>query len=73
MASPGANSKCCCNCQFWDGPRKVCFSKDRAEVKSMSDQGVCTNKKTTNLKGNTYKADHMCPTSSYFVKWDQLK
>ncbi len=69
---PFSNAKCCCNCQYWDGDRKVSPFKNMAEVKTMSDKGVCMNKKAVNSKGRPHRADHPDNCGGY-EKWDQLK
>ena len=61
----------CANCQFWDGPRKVSAVKGKAEVKSLSDQGVCMNRQSANTKGRPRKADQIS-NCNHFEKWDQL-
>ncbi len=62
----------CANCQFWDGARKVSAFKNKAEVRSLNDQGVCTNKQSANSKGKSRKANQI-NNCNHFVKWDQLK
>ncbi len=66
-----SNAKCCSNCQYWDGPRKVSAFKNMAEVRSMADMGVCQNKKSTNTKGRPQRADHPC-SNICFEKWNKL-
>ena len=66
------NSGYCASCQYWDGPRKVSVFKDKADVKSSDDKGVCTNKKAANFRGKTKKAREGFGCN-YFEKWDQLK
>ena len=69
---PYSNEKCCCNCQFWGGPRKVSAFKDKAEVRSMSDQGEWLNKSSAQTRGRSQRADH--PSNcNHYEKWDQLK
>lgn len=64
------NGKCCCNCQYWSGTGKVSAFKDKAEVKSIADQGICQNRKATNAKGRPQRADHPNNCGG-FEKWDK--
>ncbi len=65
------STKCCANCQFWDSERKVGPIKDKAEIKSFGDTGLCLNNKCANWKGKMCRADKT--SCSGFVKWDQLR
>ena len=67
-----ADAKICCNCQYWDGPRKVSAFKKMSEVRSMADKGVCLNRKCPMTKGRPQRADHPNNCNG-FEKWDQLK
>jgi len=62
----------CCNCQYWDGQRKVSSFKDKAEVRSSSDKGSCTCSKSVNTKGKPRAANQVA-NCNHFEKWDQLK
>ena len=66
-----ADAKICCNCQYWDGPRKVSAFKKMSEVKTMSDQGVCLNRRAVNTKGRPQRAGQPS-TCGVFEKWDEL-
>ena len=65
------NGKHCCNCQYWNGPRKTNRALgSKAEIKNLSDLGLCTNPKGVNVKGKEWRADKS--SCSSFQKWDQL-
>lgn len=64
--------KNCCNCQYWNGARKVTFSKDRAEVKSSAEKGICMNNKSFSTKGKSRDAGQAA-NCNHFERWDQLK
>jgi hypothetical protein len=66
------NGNHCCNCLYWDGPRKVSAFKDKAEVKSLGDLGVCLNAKSASTKGKSKRADQ-ATNCNQFRKWDHLK
>lgn len=65
------NGKICANCQFWNGQRIVSVIKTVAEVHSMADNGICTNRQSTGTRG--MKRTAMYGLCSHFQKWDQLK
>lgn len=66
------NGNHCCNCQYWDGSRKVSAFKDKAEVKSLGDMGICLNKRSANTKGESCRADKPA-NCNHFEKWERLK
>jgi|GEM_PF-3252741 len=66
------NGKCCCNCQYWNGPRRVGVFKDKADVKQLTDVGVCVNSSSVQTKGRQQKANQLS-TCNRFEKWDQLR
>lgn len=66
------NGEHCCNCQYWNGPRKVSVFKDKSDVKSMGNMGICLNKRSNSTKGKEYRADKPA-NCNHFEKWEQLK
>ena len=64
--------KYCCNCQYWEGSRRLSAFKNKVEVRSGSDEGICTNSRSANSRGKSRKANQAA-TCNHFEKWDEIK
>ena len=42
MAEQRATGRRCVTCQFWSGPRKISYCREKAEYASDSTNGECT-------------------------------